>query len=74
MMATQTVIDRSKTEEKTQRAEELELIATTFGNLTRDEIREWERMLGQKLVRLFERPSTHAQPVQQSAPKPRHQH
>jgi hypothetical protein len=29
-----------------------ELIATPFGNLTRVEIREWERMLGRKLLRL----------------------
>lgn len=28
------------------------LIATAFGNLTKPEIREWERMLGRKLFRL----------------------
>jgi hypothetical protein len=32
--------------------EQTELIATPFGNLTRPEIREWERMLGRKLLRL----------------------
>jgi hypothetical protein len=73
-MATQTAISRSKPQEKAQLAEEPELITTTFGNLTRDEIREWERMLGRKLMRLSEKPSTHAQPVQESATKPRHQH
>jgi hypothetical protein len=72
-MATQIAISRSKPEEKAQLADEPELIATTFGNLTRDEIREWEKMLGRKLMRLPERPSTQAQPVQQSATKPRHQ-
>ena len=29
-----------------------ELIATPFGNLTKSEVREWERMLGRKLLRL----------------------
>ena len=73
-MATQTAISGSKPGEKAQLAEEPELIATTFGNLTRDEIREWEGMLGRKLTRLSERPSTHSQPPQESASKPRHQH
>jgi hypothetical protein len=31
--------------------QQAELIATPFGNLTRPEIREWERMLGRKLLR-----------------------
>jgi hypothetical protein len=29
-----------------------ELIATPFGHLTRDEIREWEKMLGRPLLKL----------------------
>jgi hypothetical protein len=29
-----------------------ELIATPFGDLTRDEVREWEKMLGRSLLRL----------------------
>jgi hypothetical protein len=29
-----------------------ELIPTAFGNLTRAEIREWEKMLGRRLLRL----------------------
>jgi hypothetical protein len=73
-MATQTAISRSKPREKAQLAEEPELIATTFGNLTRDEIREWEGMLGSKLTRLSERSSTQPQPPQEFALKPRHQH
>jgi len=73
-MATQIAISRSKPGEKAQLAEEAELIATTFGNLTRDEIREWEKMLGRKLMRLSEKPSSHGQPVQESSTKPRHQH
>ena len=32
--------------------QQTELIATPFGNLTGSEIREWERMLGRKLLRL----------------------
>jgi hypothetical protein len=72
-MAAQTAISRSNLKEKAQPADEPELIATTFGNLTRAEVREWEKMLGRKLMRLPERPSTHAQPLQQSATKPRHQ-
>jgi hypothetical protein len=31
---------------------EHELIATPFGHLTRDEIREWEKMLGAPLLTL----------------------
>jgi hypothetical protein len=73
-MGTQAAISRSNLNEEAEPAEEPELIATTFGNLTRAEVREWEKMLGRKLMRLSERPSTHAQPVQQSAAKPRHQH
>jgi hypothetical protein len=73
-MATQSAISRSKPQEKAQLTEESELIATTFGNLTRDEIREWEGMLGRKLMRLSERSSTQPQPLQESALKPRHQH
>jgi len=29
-----------------------ELIPTAFGNLTRAEIRDWEKMLGRRLLRL----------------------
>jgi hypothetical protein len=29
-----------------------ELIATPFGDLTRDEVREWEKMLGRRLLRI----------------------
>jgi hypothetical protein len=29
-----------------------ELIATPFGRLTRDEVREWEKMLGRPLLKL----------------------
>jgi hypothetical protein len=59
---------------ETQHADQQpELIATTFGNLTRSEIRDWERMLGQKLIRIANEPSTQAQPVQRSNSKPRHQ-
>lgn len=32
--------------------QQTELIATPFGNLTKPEIREWERVLGRKLLRL----------------------
>ena len=34
-----------------------ELIATPFGDLTRDEVREWEKMLGQRLMRLGKAPA-----------------
>ncbi|HEY0703365.1 MAG TPA: hypothetical protein VGD60_11405 [Candidatus Acidoferrales bacterium] len=34
-----------------------ELIPTAFGDLTRGEIREWERMLGRRLLRLPSHPT-----------------
>jgi hypothetical protein len=71
VMATQTAINGSHLKEKTH-SEQSELIATTFGSLTRAEIREWERMLGRKLLRIANEPSTQAQPAQQSGTKPRH--
>jgi hypothetical protein len=69
VMATQT----ANLKEPHHADQQPELIATTFGNLTRAEIRDWERMLGQKLLRIANEPSTQAQPVQQSSNKPRHQ-
>ncbi len=36
-----------------------ELIATTFGLLTRAEIREWEKMLGRRLLRLPDHSPNH---------------
>jgi hypothetical protein len=50
-MATQTV-PRLTVKEPQGVQTQPELIATTFGNLTRAEVREWERMLGRKLLRL----------------------
>jgi|HubBroStandDraft_5_1064220.scaffolds.fasta_scaffold39078_2 hypothetical protein len=34
-----------------------ELIATPFGDLTRDEVREWEKMLGRPLLRIKKQPA-----------------
>jgi hypothetical protein len=73
-MATQTAINHSSLKQKAQHSEtQPELIATTFGNLTRAEIRDWERMLGQKLVRIANKPSTQAESQQHSSSEPRHQ-
>jgi hypothetical protein len=36
-----------------------ELIATTFGLLTRAEIREWEKMLGRRLLRVPDHSPNH---------------
>jgi hypothetical protein len=51
-MATQTVINRSNFKESLQTKAQPELISTPFGDLTRAELREWEKMLGRKLLRL----------------------
>lgn len=72
-MAAQTAISRSNLKEKSQLVEEPQRIATTFGNLTRAEIRDWERMLGQKLLRIANELSNQAQPLQELSGKPRHQ-
>jgi hypothetical protein len=51
VMATQTM-PRLTVKEPQQVKTQPELIATPFGNLTRAEVREWEKMLGRKLLRL----------------------
>jgi hypothetical protein len=38
--------------QKDSPADQMELIATPFGKLTGSELRDWERMLGRKLLRL----------------------
>jgi hypothetical protein len=50
-MATQTV-PRLTVKEPQGVQKQPELIATPFGNLTRAEVRDWEKMLGRKLLRL----------------------
>jgi hypothetical protein len=73
-MATQTAISRSDVKENPQHAEVPPgLIATTFGNLTRTEIREWEKMLGRKLMRLPEEPPAQPKGVHEAGMRPRHQ-
>jgi hypothetical protein len=48
----QTTISRSNLKNAAPDPEvQPELIATTFGNLTRAEVRGWEKMLGRKLMR-----------------------
>jgi hypothetical protein len=73
VIAPQTAINHSNLKQKAQHSEEAkpELIATTFGNLTREEIRDWERILRQKLVRIANEPSTRSEPQQHSSSKPR---
>jgi hypothetical protein len=51
-MATQNVISGRNVKESEPAKAQPELIATPFGNLTRAEVREWEKILGRRLLRL----------------------
>jgi hypothetical protein len=51
-MASQTALRSNVKETPKHSTSQAELIATPFGNLTRAEVKEWEKMLGRKLLRL----------------------